>query len=155
MKFLMFTLAACAAIAFAAPLASAHDVITEHSYLSHKTVKHVKTHGNTARGSTKRQTTPTLYISVPGIGATAAPSSTGECLINQDNCTDQQLCDGFGISCSSAVEPSGSTLPAATVTGGGVTSDGSQVAAATLAEAQSTSAPAVASPSSDNANDDC
>jgi hypothetical protein len=159
MKFLMFTLVACTAIAFAAPLASAHEIITEHSYLSHKTVKHVKTHGNTARGSTKGQTTPKppLYISVPGFSGTAAssPNSTGECLINQDNCTDQQLCDGFGINCSTAVDQSGSTLPAATVTVGGVASDDSQVAAATVAEAQSTPAPAIASASSDESNDDC
>jgi hypothetical protein len=159
MKFLMFTLVACAAIAFAAPLASAHEIITEHSYLSHKAVKHVKTHGNTARGSTKGQTTPKppLYLTVPGFSGTAAssPNSTGECLINQDNCTDQQLCDGFGINCSTAVEQPGSTLPAATVTAGGVTSDDFQVAAATLAEAQSTPAPVVASASSDESNDDC
>ncbi len=159
MKFLMFTLVAFAAIAFAAPLASAHEIITEHSYLSHKTVKHVKTHGNTARGSTKGQTTPKPppYISVPGFSGTAAssPNSTGECLINQDNCTDQQLCDGFGIKCSTAVEQPGSTLPDATVTAGGVTSDGFQVAAATLAEPQSTPTPAIASASSDESNDDC
>src|SRR4029077_11793439 len=106
-----------------------------HSSLSHKTVKHVKTHGKTARGSTKGQTTPKppLYISVPGFSGPAAssPNSTGECLINQDNCTDQQLCDGFGINCSTAVDQSGSTLPAATAAARGVASDDIQVSAET------------------------
>lgn len=159
MKFSMFTLVACAAVAFAAPLASAREIMTEHSYVSHKTAKHVKTQGNTVRGSAKGQTTlrPPLYISVPGFTGTAAssPNSTGECLINQDNCTDQQLCDSFGINCSTAVEQSSSTLPTARPTVGGVTSDVYQVAEATLVDAQATSAPAIASASSDESNDDC
>jgi hypothetical protein len=68
MKISTFMLVAGAAFAFAAPLASAREVITEHSYLPHKVIKHVS--------PTKGQTgpRPPLYIFVPGFSGT--PSSS-------------------------------------------------------------------------------
>ena len=94
MKISMFMLLAGAAIIFAAPLANArvlvteHEVITEHSFIPHKAVKHVKTVSGKTSGATKVSPRPPLYIYVPSPPETLA--STGSGLIEALSATNVQ-----------------------------------------------------------------
>ena len=122
MKISMFMLLAGAAIIFAAPLANArevvteHEVITEHSFIPHKAVKHVK-HVKTASGktsgATKTSPRPPLYIYVPPFsGSPTVAAGTDWCVDYMVDCSDQQLCENWGLNCSTAGNDQPAQAPA-------------------------------------------
>jgi hypothetical protein len=107
-----FLLMVGAAILFAAPMANAREVIGEYSVAPHKVVKHVKTskvakHTKTSKSKTATAKTaaprPPLYIYVPPFSGTpTVAEGTDWCATYMVDCTDQQLCDNWGLNCSTA-----------------------------------------------------
>jgi hypothetical protein len=149
-KISAFMLVAGAAVAFAAPIANAsHQRAVPHN----KTSVHGKTHQQvkTKTGSSiKVSPRPPLYIFVPGFsgGPVSSPDATQLCLEAIDNCTDQQLCDNWGLNCSTAggQTPVVETAPAANT---------SEPVVSSLVEAVvSDAAPVAASAASTSAMDD-
>ena len=160
-KISMLMLVAGAAIAVVAPVASAHQLYTEHSYFPHKVVKHAKPAAGKSGTVTKvTQTTPRppLYIYVPPFTGTPAVSAgTDWCVSNMVDCTDQQLCETWGLNCStggvqSAPAQSAPEIAPATSDALGL---GSQLAAATVEDSQSASQTSSAVSSSQDSSDDC
>ena len=158
MKISMLMLVAGAAIAVVAPVASAHEVYTEHSYIPHKIVKHVKTTGAKSSVATKATPRPPIYIYVPPFtGTPAVADGTDWCQTNMVDCTDQQLCETWGLNCSTGGAQSAPAQPAsgsASTTSGALALT-SQLAAATVDGAQSASQMSSAVSSNQDSFDDC
>ena len=171
MKISMFMVVAGAAIAFAAPIATAATARSHHSLPAHKIAKHGK--AGSGKSSTKVGKTltprpvvqqPPRYVYIPGFTGTpfANPDLLDQCQTNGD-CTDAMLCDLWGLNCSTAGTPStdqtdgqsadqsGASQPTATVTASDVLSDTS-AAAVDTSNAQDM---APVSSSSDDSSDDC
>ena len=169
-KISMVMVVAGAAIAFAAPIATAGTAKSHHSLPAHKIAKHGKV-GN-GKSSTKVKTLtpkplaprPPLYVYIPGFTGTPFASSD---LIKQcetgGDCTGMLLCDLWGHNCSTTSAPStdqtdgqspdqsSSSQPAATVN----ISDESSDTSAAAVDASNAQDVTPTSPSSDDSNNDC
>ena len=116
MRFSMLMMVAGAVIVFVAPVANARAVKLHHTPAVHKIAKSNKAGKNT-KGAKLKPKAP-IYISVPGSsGAPAiATDPTDPCVEYMVDCTDQQLCESFGLNCSTAGDQPGIAQPLASDT---------------------------------------
>lgn len=172
MKVPMFVMVAGAAIAFAAPSANARAVKVHHAPVLHKIAKSKKS-GKSAKVAKSSKTTGSravtpkqpVYIYIPSLSGAPAVSTdpTDPCIEYWVDCTDQQLCDNGGLSCSTAGGQSGSSQPAASDTTGAAaqaptqTQSESQPADSSVTASEGVSAPATDAMGTlvDASSDDC
>ena len=162
MKIPTIMMVAGAAIVFAAPVASAHMTTYDRTLPQHKIVKHhkVTTHVKTSTAKTaptiKTAPRPPLYIYVPGFTGTPSVSpSTNDCESSMVDCTDQQLCEYWGMNCSTGVAqpspaPSAEPVEVTTTSTSEVVASSSQLADDSQSASQTSSAA-----SDQDSSDDC
>ena len=126
-----------------APLAKQHKVALKH----HSTPK-VKT------GGTASRTTP-LYIYVPGPALASSGTSANDCATSGNNCTDQQLCDIWGMNCDLAVSTPTTAAPQVEVAPvGTVANDSSSTQSNTITSSTSDNS-STSNASTDSSGEDC
>jgi hypothetical protein len=159
MKIPTIMMVAGAAIVFAAPVASAHMTTYDRTLPQHKIVKHhkVTTHVKTSTAKTaptiKTAPRPPLYIYVPGFTGTPSVSpSTNDCESSMVDCTDQQLCEYWGMNCSTGGDQSSPAQaePVTTTSTSEVVASSSQLADDSQSASQTSSAA-----SDQDSSDDC
>jgi len=84
-----------------------HKIVTHKKVVTHKVAKN--------------QSTGPRYIHLPGPSTPPAPY-VGECISSGNNCTDQQLCDIWGMNCDLVTNPALVAAPTATAPDAGSTS---------------------------------
>ena len=85
------------------PLANHHKVALKHDSTPR---------GKTGGSASRTRTTP-LYIYIPGPSVASSGTSANDCATSGNNCTDQQLCDIWGMNCDMVVStPTTATPPA-------------------------------------------
>lgn len=152
MKIPTIMMVAGAAIVFAAPVASAHvatydRTVPQQEIAKHKVAKHAKTAKAKTASTTKTAPRPPLYVYVPPFTGTPSVSDgTDWCESSMVDCTDQQLCEYWGMNCSTggdqpspaqAVEPASSTTTPSEVPAISQLADDSQSASQATAAAAS------------------
>jgi len=160
MKIAMIMVMAGAAIVFAAPVANAHMTAYDRSLPQNKVVKHqvARTKTSRAKTATAIKVAPRpLYIYVPGFTGTPAstnPDQTNSCESSMVDCSDQQLCETWGLDCATGGFQSSPAQPAAPAS----TSDALQIdrqLVSVVENSQSTSQTSTESSSAQDSSDDC
>jgi hypothetical protein len=149
MKISAFMLVAGAAIVFAAPIANAsqnravpHNKVTTPGKsikggTTGKAGTGAKGGKTVTTGTIKVKPQPPLYIYIPGfsVGLAATPDPTQLCFQSMENCSDQQLCENWGLNCSTAGRPTSDTTPAIAVSTVEAIELGSQLSSAVVSDA--------------------
>jgi hypothetical protein len=160
MKIPTIMMVAGAAIVFAAPVANAHmttydRTVPLHKIAKHKVVKPAKTAKAKTATTTKTAPKPPLYVYVPPFTGTPSVSDgTNWCETSMVDCTDQQLCEHWGMNCSTGGDqpsPAQPAEPASTTTSPSEVPAVSQLAD----DSQSASQATTAAPSGQDSFDDC
>jgi hypothetical protein len=156
MKIPMIMALAGAAIVFAAPVANARMATYDRTVPQHKIAKHVKTAKTKTAATTKATPRPPLCIYVPPFTGTPTVSDgTDWCESSMVDCTDQQLCEYWGMNCSTGGDqpsPAQPAEPASTTTSPSEVPAGSSQLAD---EFQSASQATTAVSSDQDSSDDC